>query len=326
MILCRLHSSDDPAKLLHAALSKFTARSSPDSVAREIARHQSRNNVEFQAVLEILEQLNLDPETITAAWQFIDDEADEARRFFRTTETSDGTDFIVDRLVFSRRPAVIGGPAKACKTLLGLAMASAIARGEPFLGHTVPRPRKCLYFCGESSRNEMSAWIERAGGFGAGIELFDRLHTLGRSNVQKIVRIIEGSTAEVVFLDPLVHCLGSIDATSLCRVTARLRAINGAIAGAGATAIFVHHSQRSLSVGEPMELSHLVGAGVPEFARSWFLVNRLKAFDPADPGMHELVTTTGTCQGDAARLKLRISEKPWSLTFEPFVKARKAKR
>src|SRR5262249_21310433 len=101
------------------------------------------------------------------------------------------------------------------------------------------------------------------------------------------------------------------------------------------TMILIHHGSRPLSKHyEPMELTDLAFAGLPEFARQWLLINRLKAYEPGS-GIHDLWLSVGgsTGQGglwavhiDEGRLEDDFSGRKWEVTIQTAGESREASK
>jgi hypothetical protein len=243
------------------------------------------------------------------------------------TQDGPGAEPLCGGLLRAGLATVIGGPFKTCKTLFGLALAVHLANGTPFLGHAVPRKLRVAFIAGESTEDALQAAAQRVahaiGGSLDGLELFTALPPMGsKKNRDDLAFLTRRRKWHVLFLDPTYRLLGGkVDISSIYSTGARLHAVAKVVQDRGCTPVFLHHSNRSLAPGRPMELGDLLGAGTAEFFRGWLLLNRATPFDHARPGRHDLFLTHGNCQGDAGRLRLALDEGldgvPWALTARP---------
>jgi AAA domain len=241
---------------------------------------------------------------------------------------------LVDGLIVAGQTALFGGPFKGCKTLLAVQLGICAANAKAFLGHHIEYPLHVGMFLAEAThdwtRNALSRAADSVGGNLERVTCFNRLPNLaskkGRDDLSFLVK---RNRWDMVVIDPLYQAMGSkADVSNIYSMAGRMRAVVKALWEEGATTVFVHHSGRALDPGKPMSLGDLLGAGVSEFARSWILVNRLTPFDQQRKGHHELVVSTGTCQGDAELLRVDVNEgldgSPYSIEHKPYDPAQQA--
>src|SRR5207247_593080 len=92
-----------------------------------------------------------------------------------------------------------------------------------------------------------------------------KLPALGRrSDIEALSSGVNDLGVGLVIVDPVYLCLtsggGTIDPRSIFEMGPRLAAITEACAGA--TLVLVHHANRKVDPGRPMELHHLSYAGL----------------------------------------------------------------
>jgi hypothetical protein len=222
------------------------------------------------------------------------------------------------------RPGVIAGPSKCMKTSFAMALAVHLANGRPFLQLTEGGRRRSVgMVSGEASIDWLLSTARRVAtainGTTENLYLFSDLPSLMKKvRRQTLRRIVDERGLELLIVDPVYRALGGrVDVSSLYSTAARLRTIVETFAYMGVALLFVHHSNRSLEPGQPMQLADMLGAGMPEFFRFWALLNRATAFNPAKPGRHDLVLSCGNCEGSSGLLRLHLNEgtdgSPWAL-------------
>src|SRR5262249_31972314 len=102
------------------------------------------------------------------------------------------------------------------------------------------------------------------------------------------------------------HARGGDAARNLFEMGLVLSRFAAACLGVGVTPVILHHANRSIDPGEPMELHHLSGSGFAEYCRQWLLVGRRRPF--RGDGRHELWLTVGGSAGQAGQYALDVDE------------------
>lgn len=222
----------------------------------------------------------------------------------------EGETELVSGVLVARQPAIIGGPTKSLKTQVSLDMALSLATGTCWLGHepwAVPTPRRVLFCSGESGGRVLFSKrrvMERVRCLSMGRDQRREFDEAVRTNffweprrqflpdlssAQSLVRWqtqVQRARIEVVFLDPLLLCLGRAgqDLTNAAVTGRVVMSAFDAVLGAGATLVLVHHSagdrarRNSEHAHEPLELTDLAYPGVTNFVRQWVTVNRAEPY------------------------------------------------
>lgn len=232
-------------------------------------------------------------------------------------------EWLVENILVSGQPCVVGGPGKAMKTSLVLDLAISLGSGTPFLGKfEVPEARRVAVFSGESGAatiQETARRIAEARGVDPSKEC--RVHWGFRlprlsdpTSVKELSDLIRSTQARVVILDPLYLCLlaggGKVSASNLYEVGPILAGVADACSRAGATLVIVHHATKTASSGKKgtvTTLNDLAFAGIGEFARQWVLVNRRTPYRPGS-GVHDLVLSIGGSAGHSSQWRVLIDE------------------
>jgi AAA domain len=237
-------------------------------------------------------------------------------------ELADGDfriDWLVDYLLAAGQPGVIGAFAKSMKTTIAIALALALGTGTAFLGKfNVRRKVRVAVLSGESGKwviQETARRIAKSMGINlADADVlwgFDLPQLANLMDLAELERGLKAAGVDVVIIDPLYLCLLSGDigadaSKNVYEMGPHLLAISRRCLEIGVTPVFIHHSNRSIKVGEPMELQHLSGAGVAEFVRQWILLNRDTAY--VGDGIHKIWMTVGGSAGQGGLYLLRIDE------------------
>lgn len=238
-------------------------------------------------------------------------------------ELSEG-DFRIDWLVSwklaAMQPAVIAAFAKGMKTSIAIDLVVSLGSGTPFLGKFEASQRvRVALLSGESGRytiQETARRICRA----RGIELadvdalwdFDLPQLADLMDLAELTRGLKAAAVDVVIIDPLYLCLlsgaaiGPDASKNVYAIGPLLLAISRRCIEIGVTPILIHHSNRSIEVGKPMELQHLSGAGVAEFARQWILLNRDTPYK--GDGSHRVWMNIGGSAGQGGLYMVAIEE------------------
>ena len=223
-------------------------------------------------------------------------------------------DPMVGTVIRRGMPTILGGPYKALKTNLALAMAIHAVNGLPFLGLPVPRPLRIGCLFGELDRGNLQSTAHRItarlGVSLNGLDLIPNIPNLcQRDNRERLAELAEVRKWDLAILDPVYRALGGkVDVSNIYSTAARLRSVVEVLIKVGCTTFFVHHATRALEIGRPMVLGDLYGAGMAEYFRGWFLVNRMVAYDPNQRGHHDLILDHGDCAGGAGRLRIHVDE------------------
>lgn len=249
-------------------------------------------------------------------------------------------EYIVENVLVDRQPCIVGGPHKAMKTSLMVALALAIASGRAFLGRfVIPRARRVTLLCGESGEATVQETARRVaenmeidlGGLGDMVCWGFRLPMLSDpTQLAALSAAIREKGVEVVIIDPLYLCLiGTgidVNAANLFQMGPLLRSVAAACLDAGATPILVHHLRKNRDdpLGPP-ELEDLAFAGVVEFARQWLLIGRRTPYVPGS-GRHEIWLNYGGSAGHGGSWALDVEEgvadhnlagRYWSVSLNP---------
>jgi replicative DNA helicase len=231
--------------------------------------------------------------------------------------------WLIKGLMARHLACIFGGPRKCLKTSLLMELALSLGSGIAFLNKfEVPKICRTVFLSAESGPWTLQETAHRICA-AKGIRLADTNTLFGfelpqLANPKHMEEFADGlvsAEAEVVIIDPLyIALLAGVDAkymeaSNLFDMGPLLRRVAQTCLKAGCTPILAHHSVKRLqAVGEPLELEDLAFAGIQEFARTWVLVNRREAFDPATPGFHQLWMSVGGSIGVAKLLALDITE------------------
>lgn len=234
-------------------------------------------------------------------------------------------DWLVEDVLMTAQPGVLGGPQKTLKTSLAVDMAISLGTGRPFLGRfPVPRPRRVAVISGESGEaalQDLAGRVAKARKVsldeGCGVLWSSRLPRLGSVEDRKALRrSLRDEGVEVVIIDPLYLCLldgtRNLSAANLYDVGPLLRRAGEACLAAGAAPVFLHHStktaaKQSMKPGAAPSLDDLAFVGVGEYVRQWILLARRQPFRPGS-GEHRLVMAVGGSSGHSGCWHLDVSE------------------
>ncbi len=225
-------------------------------------------------------------------------------------------EWLVTGVLVKGQPGVVAGPSKALKTNLSIDLAVSLATGGQFVGKFgAPKPVRVAVVSGESGKHTLQETARRvcAAKGVALATLADRLHwcfdlpTFSQRDVMaEFGASLAAIGADVVIIDPLYLALGDVDAKNLFEAGAAFRVVAEVLLGAGCTPLLVHHANRQLPIGGPMELTHLAYSGLEQFARQWMLLNRRTPF--AGDGTHDLWLGVGGSAGQGGLMGLHIEE------------------
>jgi hypothetical protein len=226
-------------------------------------------------------------------------------------------EYWIPGLIVKRQPHVWGGPSKGMKTSSALDAAIAMAIGGHFLGYFAAEQAKgVLFLSGESGLATLKETAERICA-AAGRRLADlkRLHwctSLPRldrdEDIHQLLLICKELGIDVLFIDPLYLCMPGDDAGNMFIMGGMLRKLSAMAEKIGLTVIMLHHTTRAAGKEfEPLELTSLAWAGIPEFARAWVLVNRRERYEDGT-GLHRLWMVAGGSAGHSGCWALTIEE------------------
>ena len=261
-----------------------------------------------------------EPPTTTAVARQTAAPAKPPRFGFLSSAKLDGTDFtpswLIPHVIVRNQPGIIAGPSKVLKTGLAIDAAVSLAAGCPFLGEfPIPTRARVAVVSGESggfTLKETANRICKARGvnlanLGENLQWCFDLPVLSDLTVMtEFADAVAGIGAEVVFIDPLYLCLGPVDAKNMFEMGAALRVVAEVLLRAGSTPILLHHANRQLTVGEPMELTHLAYSGLEQFARQFLLINRREAYK--SDGAHDLWLRVGGSAGHGGLWAVHVNE------------------
>jgi sugar phosphate isomerase/epimerase len=206
------------------------------------------------------------------------------------------------------------------KTSLMIDLVLSLGSGTPFLNRfDVARNTRVAMLSGESGQftiQETARRVARA----KGIELaaadvlwgFDLPQLGNPHDLDELATGLKTHGAEVCILDPLylslltAAALGPDAAKNVFAIGPLLLGITRRCLAVGCTPVFVHHANKSIPTGEPMELSSLTGAGCAEFARQWLLLNRREPY--RGDGKHSLWLNVGGSCGQGGLFSLTVRE------------------
>jgi hypothetical protein len=225
-------------------------------------------------------------------------------------------EYLIPGVLAKGQHCLLGAPLKACKSLIAIDQAVALATGGTFLGRFhVPRPVRTLLISLESGwpvLQENIRRISRAAGAAPQqlSELFIAIRgpKFGKAeHLEAIAEAVRQHKAEVVIIDCAYRCIPGDVASNVLSMGELLDSVGSVFEDCGSTLELVHHSPKHIPVGDPLQLDNLAFAGFAEFAAQWLLVNRRTAYQPGT-GHHELWLTIGARAGHGGLYGLNIDE------------------
>ena len=229
-------------------------------------------------------------------------------------------EWLVQRLLVARQPAIIGAGKKGMKTSSMLDLAVSLASGTDFLGwFKIYRKMRVAFISGESGDYTTLETVERIAS-ARNIPVpeitwnFQLPSLSSRSDLADISRAIRDNGIEVFIFDPLYLMLltgANAEASSASNLFAMgplLSAVSRACLDAGCTPILIHHAKKAVvNPYQPLELEDLSFAGIQEFARQWLLLSRRQPYEPGS-GEHYLWMTAGGSSGQGGLWGIDIDE------------------
>jgi hypothetical protein len=260
--------------------------------------------------------------------------------------------WLIDDLLLSDQPVVIGGPKKTLKTSVAVDLAVSLGTATPFLGSFAVPTKVCVAFIsgegGEAVIRTTAERICRAKDLAlsdCAVHWSFRLPKLADpSGLRKFGDQLEGIGAKVVVIDPLYLCLlagTASSASNLYEVGSLLNGFASECLDVGATPVFVHHATKSSAKNAvkntespvPIDLDDLAFCGVSEFVRQWILLGRREPFRPGS-GRHQLLMSAGGNAGhsgfwnvdvDEGVLKADLTGRRWKVSVEAVSDGRKSR-
>lgn len=227
-------------------------------------------------------------------------------------------EWLIERFLVSKQPAIVGGAHKSLKTLICMDMAISLATGTEFLGHfKINRALRVIFMSGEGGCGVLQDYARRicaskrlAMADAAGVIVCDRVPLIDQpGHAAAVQEFLMSNEAEVVFIDPVYRALSGADAGNLFVMGARLDQIHEAVQQVGATPVLLHHIKRNrIDPNNPPDLQDLSWAGFAEHAGQWFMIGRRAPFTPNPRGLHELELNIGGRAGQSGRWGLDIEE------------------
>jgi hypothetical protein len=225
-------------------------------------------------------------------------------------------EWLINKILVAKQPGVIAGPSKALKTSVSIDLAVSLASGLDFLGtFKVPRRARIAVVSGESGQHTLQETAMRVcrskkillDDLDGYLDWCFNLPTFSDlAGMKEFAKELTKLDAEVTILDPLYLALGAIDARNMFEAGNAFRVMTETLHDAGSMPLIVHHSNKQLPIGEPMELAHLAYAGLEQFARQFILLNRRVKYQ--GDGAHDLWATIGGSAGHGGLWNLLIRE------------------
>ncbi|MFN7767771.1 MAG: AAA family ATPase [Planctomycetaceae bacterium] len=243
-------------------------------------------------------------------------------------------EWLIDDLLPAARPGILAGPSKGCKTTLAVSAAVAVAAGVPWCGRSTAQGNVLVVSC-ESGRGAIQATARRvcrANGLKLGdlkdrlAWQFDPLDLTSPRTIRDITKHIERHKARLVILDPAYILLAGLadQVNNQMAMGAALQPLGKMAADTGAAILLCAHYIKSVATAQTHalpELSSIAHAGLAQWMRFWWLVNRREAYDPENLGQHALWLVCGGSDGQATSWGVDLQEghdgSGWRLDVQP---------
>lgn len=235
-------------------------------------------------------------------------------------ETFDET-FYINPVFIQGEGLTVCGPTKCAKTSLLMAAGVALTTATPFLGDErfhVPRAVRTGIFTGESGGRSLRRLLQRIRDSaelpdGVLTKLFidEKIPRLDDADHEAGIRqAILDYELEILAVDPLYLGDDEESQGNLARRGQQLQKFTTICLEMGVTPIICCHTKKATFIKrEPLDLSDMHGAGLGEFSRQWWLINRRSDYE--HDGHHELHFQAGGSFGHGALWGLDIDEGVW---------------
>lgn len=276
-----------------------------------IEQHDAQTNEDLRELIEGMAEAANNVTTIESSdrfYKFVD-----SKTF---AETEYRLDFLIDNLLVEGQPIMFAGPKKSMKTSLIVEAATSVASGHDFLGKfSIRKPSRVCVMSGESGMPTLQETAFRVCK-SKGIRLqdqnilwSDQTPQFGsQEHLSQLELSIVREGCEVLIIDPLYFCIPDVDAANLMSVGAQLRPVAKICRDANVTLFLCHHSRKNSGTAyEPLELADIAGAGMGEFARQWWLINRREAYELGS-GDHRIWFGAGGSAGHSGLWAVDIEE------------------
>lgn len=231
--------------------------------------------------------------------------------------------WLIKGVLVRGEPGLVAAPVKSLKTSLAVDACISLASATPLLStFEVPAAVVTAIASAESGRNTLQNTAKRICS-AKGIRLEDlgpRLVWCFTVPVLSDLAALAAFVAELkaravglVLLDPLYLALGQFDPKNMFETGMALKGISDMLVTEGITPLIVHHANKQLKTGEPMELSDIAYSGCDAFARQFILLNRREKY--MQDGEHKLWMRIGGSAGHGGLYGVAVSE---GLTDENF--------
>ena len=229
-------------------------------------------------------------------------------------------EYLIDGILVAGQPAIMAGPQKTLKTNVSIDLALSLATGHPFLGEFFINGRmNAGIMTGESGAatvQETSRRVARSKGWTlSSVEgmfvSFDIPDLTSQSSVAEIRRFIKKNDLRCLVVDPIYMAMSGVadNASNVFAMGSRLAPLGDLVKQTGCAVVLCHHTRKTRENHfEPPKLEDIAFAGFQEFARQWLLLGRRVAYDPEQPGSHQLWLEVGGSAGHAGRWGLDIEE------------------
>jgi hypothetical protein len=223
--------------------------------------------------------------------------------------------YLIDDCFVQGQPMLVGGVSKTLKTSICVDAATSLASGAKFLSQfPVLAESKVLIMSGESglgTLQETGFRICKSKGINPfGLDNLKWSSDIPRcdseADLDRLRDAISKNNAEVLFVDPAYLALGGDDHGNVFKQGQLLRKINSICMELGCTLVLVHHNRKGIKPGSAPKLEDMAMAGFAEFARQWWLLNRVTEYRERQP--HELWLRVGGSAGHSGLFELTVSE------------------